>query len=119
MSKIKIRGARRAVKNLNRQIRKIEGRTDKGLLAAAKFVEGESNENVPQKFGVLIGSSFSRLGGKLLAVVGYTAKYAPFVHEMPDTYNFTKPGTGPRFLLNALTHNTKTILQIIQRRIKI
>lgn len=119
---VRIRGRRSTIRGLNREIAKIKGRTSQGLLAAALFVEGESNENVPQRKGVLINSSFSDVGslnGKPVARAGYTAKYAPFVHEMPESYNFTKPGTGPKFLQNAVVQNPGTILNIIRRRVKV
>ena len=55
----------------------------------------------------------------MVARVGYTAKYAPYVHEMPSSFNYTKPGTGPKFLEKAIKNNIKTILDIIQRRAKV
>lgn len=119
---VRIRGVRSTIRGLNREIGKIKGRTSEGLLAAALFVEGESNENVPQKKGVLINSSFTSvgaIGGKPTARAGYTAKYAPHVHEMPESNNFTKPGTGPKFLQNAVVQNPSEILNIIRRRVKI
>lgn len=119
---VRIRGKRSTIRGLNREISKIKGRASTGLLAAALFVEGESNEIVPQKHGVLIGSSFASSGsinGKPVARAGYTAKYAPHVHEMPETNNFTKPDTGPKFLQKAVTQNTSEILNIIRRRIKV
>ena len=118
---IKIRGKKTVLKNLNRAIGKIEGNTAKGMLAAGLFVEGEANEIVPQRLGGLINSSFTGVGKiakKIIVRVGYTVGYAPFVHEMPETNNFTKPGTGPKFLFNAVTKNSKKILQIIRARAK-
>lgn len=120
-SKIKISGKKGVLRNLNRAIEKIEGNTFRGMLAAGLFVEGESNEIVPQKDGFLINSSFTSIGkiaGRIIARVGYTKKYAPFVHEMPETNNFTKPGTGPKFLFKAATGNSRKILQIIRARAK-
>lgn len=118
---IKIKGQKDVLKNLNRAIQKIEGNTAKGMLAAGLFVEGESNEIAPHDKGVLIGSSFTSLGTflkKIFVRVGYTAGYGPFVHEMPESNNFTKPGTGPKFLWKAITQNTQKILRIIQARAK-
>ncbi len=118
---IKIRGEKAVLKNLNRAIVKIEGNTTKGMLAAGLFVEGESNEIVPQRLGGLINSSFTsvgRLAKRIIVRVGYTVNYAPFVHEMPETNNFTKPGTGPKFLWKAVTTNSMKILQIIRARAK-
>lgn len=122
--KIKVKGMNKVLKNLNREIRSINGKTKEGVLAAVTFIEGESNELVPQDKGVLINSSFSGvrkqfiLFGKIVGRVGYTAKYADIVHEMPETNNFTKPGTGPQFLLKAVTRNAQIILKIIRNRVK-
>jgi len=119
---VKFKGRRVVMGNLRREINKIEKDASKGLIAAGLFVEAESNENTPHDQGVLINSSFvgpvnERLG-KQFVQVGYTAKYAPFVHEMPETNNFSKPGTGPKFLQNALVRNTSKILAIIKSRVK-
>ncbi len=117
-----VRGLPAVLKNLNRQIAKIEGRTGKGLLAAALFVKGEAQEITPQKTGVLINSAFASsamVNKQPVARVGYTAKYAPFVHEMPESNNFTKPDTGPKYLQKAVFNNQQVILNIIQKRAKI
>lgn len=118
---IRIRGKKNVLSNLNRSIKKIEGNTFKGMLAAGLFVEGESNEIAPQDKGKLINSSFTsvgRIAKRIIARIGYTANYAPFVHEMPESNNFTKPGTGPKFLWKAATRNSSKILQIIRARAK-
>lgn len=118
---IKIKGKRNVLRNLNRSIEKIEGNTAKGMMAAGLFVEGESNEIAPQDKGVLIGSSFTvvgRIAKKIIARVGYTADYADHVHEMPESNNFSKLGTGPKFLWKAVTQNTRKILEIIRSRAK-
>lgn len=52
--------------------------------------------------GRVDGPNFS--GHNVWVTVGYggpAVDYALFVHEMPDTYNFTTPGTGPKYLENA------------------
>ena len=115
---IKVKGGDKVIKNLNREIAKIKGNIDKGLIAAAVFIEGESNQIVPHDTGDLLGSSFSGPVKKGLVRIGYTAGYAPFVHEMPSSNNFTKPGTEPGFLLKAVTRNVNVILRIIHRRAK-
>lgn len=119
---IKITGQKQVLSNLNREIMTIERNTAKGLLAAGLFVEGESNEHTPHDLGALVNSSFVNPPaverGKLLVLVGYIAKYATFVHEMPESNNFSKPGTGPKFLQNTLFGNTRKILAIIKSRVK-
>lgn len=122
--KIKVKGMNKVLKNLNKEIKSINGKTKEGVLAAVTFIEGESNEIVPHDKGKLIGSSFSGVSkrfilfGKIIGRVGYTAKYADFVHEMPETNNFTKLGTGPQFLLKTVTRNAQIILKIIRSRAK-
>lgn len=106
--------------NLNKEIRKIEGRTKEGLFEAGIFIQGESMEVVPVKFGPLINSAFTnppveRQRGPVVTV-GYTQKYAPFVHEMPASFNYTKPGTGPKYLQKPISENHANILRIIQKR---
>ena len=119
---IKIRGKKQVLSNLNRAISKIEGNTAKGMLAAGLFIEGESNEIVPHDKGGLINSSFTSgpaiIAKRIIVRIGYLIGYAPFVHEMPLSNNFTKAGTGPKFLWKAATKNSKKILQIIKSRAK-
>ena len=118
---IKIRGKKKVLRNLNKAIIKIEGNTERGMLKAGLFIEGESNEIVPHDTGKLIGSSFAvvgRIAKRIIARIGYEAKYAAFVHEMPESNNFSKPGTGPKFLWKAVTKNSKRILEIIRSKAK-
>jgi hypothetical protein len=113
-------GLNEVMRNLNREIQNIEGDIDDGLLAAAIFVEGESNEIVPHDTGNLLNSSFHRVNRQThTATVGYTSRYAPYVHEMPRTFNYTKPGTGPKFLQRSIAENQTRILSIIANRARI
>lgn len=117
----RIRGNTDILRNLRREVKKIDGDISDGLGVAAKFIEGEAKELTPVQFGVLINSAFSgvaRVGGKILARVGFTAKYAPFVHEMPQGTNFGKPGSERKFLERAVIRNTDKILSILRRKAK-
>lgn len=115
-----IKGLGDVLRNLSKEISKIEGASADGLLEAAVFVQGKSIEIVPHDQGVLIKQSFSDVDrDKLISRVGYTTEYAPYVHEMPATFNYTKPGTGPKFLERPVKENTRTILKIIADRAKI
>lgn len=114
-----LRGSDVVKRNLRRALDNMTDGAEQGLLAAATFISGEAGEITPQEFGVLINSRFvdtGRDGGGLVARVGYTALYAVFVHEMPETNNFTKPDTGPKFLERPLDENHQTILRIIAKR---
>ena len=115
---VKVTGLSEVIGNLNREMSNIKGDTMTGLRKAGLFIENESNEIVPQDKGVLINSSFSGTGlavGIPTVRIGYTAKYAPIVHEMPANFNYTKPGTGPKFLEKAVKNNAPAILKIIKK----
>ncbi len=130
---VTVTGIDEVLSNLKKQIGKIEGDINDGLEIAAKFVEGESNEMAPHDLGVLINSSFSGIDrAKKIARVGYTAKYAPMVHEsrqklkgVPRPKRNGRPnGTfwdrgEPKFLQKSIARNTKQILAIIAKRAKI
>lgn len=114
---VTVRGEKDLMRNLNKEVKKIDGDISKGLKAAMIFIIGKAIEITPKEHGVLRGSAFTSVDDKK-ARVGYTAKYAPFVHEMPETNNFTTPDTGPKFLEKAIFNNTKTIIEIIRKRAK-
>lgn len=62
--------------------------TEEGMREAVLFIEGESLELVPVDFGFLKNSSFTQVTENNISVtgtVGYTAKYAAYVHEAPMT----------------------------------
>lgn len=113
-----ITGLKEAEANLNKAVLSIDGNLFKGVKAAGVFVQGEAQEITPQRKGVLINSAFNDVEETEkgpVAIVGYTANYAAAVHEMPDTTNFTKPGTENKFLEKAVTRNFNTVLNIIKR----
>jgi len=114
-----IKGLDNVIANLNKEIKKIEGATLKGLLAAGTFIKEESQLITPHDKGVLINDAFSQQSGAMSVTIGYTKKYAPFVHEMPSDTNWTKPGTGNKFLEKAVKNNIPEILAVIQKRAKI
>lgn len=43
--------------------------------------------------------------------VGFAADYAAKVHEMPDTNNFTEPGSGPKYLEKKLIKNREKYME--------
>lgn len=56
---------------------------ESNLLKSGKVIEDEDGD----------GPSF---------VIEYRSEYAAAVHEMPSTFNFSRPGTGPKYLQRAI-----------------
>lgn len=115
---VKVIGLENAHRNLFKEIKKIKGDVRKGLRAAGNFIKAKSVEITPALTGALRGSAFvSTEGGNNPKLrVGYTVSYAPIVHEMPETFNYSTPDTGPKFLEKAVTQNVRAILEIIKKR---
>lgn len=120
---VKIKGLSDVIVNLQREVNAIEGRTRTGLSLAGAFVQGEAVAVTPVEFGTLHNSAFTVTTPPgvrpIVTTVGYTAHYAPYVHEMPLTNNFTKPGTGPKFLQKAVSENVPEIVGLIRQHAEI
>ena len=113
-----LRGKKEFLDKLHRQIETFHKDAQKGLVKAALFVQGEAQDMTPTKTGLLVNSAFTDVEN-LKARVGYKAEHAPFVHEMPTAFNYTKPDTGPKFLEKAFKENPRTIMRIIRDEVKI
>lgn len=46
--------------------------------------------------------------------VGFSAEHALPVHQMPEDYDFTTPGTGPKFLEGPFLENRDRYVEIIK-----
>ena len=62
-------------------------------------------------------SSFSAPKGPGL-VMGFSANYAVYVHEMVDA-NFQRPDAGAKFFEASIRRNTEEVLKIIKENVKI
>ena len=126
----KIDGRKTILKNLRREIAAIEGDILVGLKKAAVLVEEEAVDRAPIEFGTLRDSSFTTSArlpeDRSIAVIGFTAKYAPFVHEMPMKLK-GQPRTGKnskgvywqdgenKFLEKAVVQNVRQIIDIVAK----
>jgi hypothetical protein len=72
------------------------------LSIEANEIFAESQDLVPVRESILQGSGVVSKPKKdsrgVYVLVGYGTKYALPVHEMPDSTNWTKPGTGSKYL---------------------
>ncbi len=141
---LKIRGEKEIIKNLNLEILKIDGDVRSGLQAAGLFIQAESQKLTPVDSSVLRNSAFSstiKTADGSSMNVGYTAEYAPWVHEMPMTlkgqprkdFGTTRKGVSfgggsgkgvywqdgeNKFLEKAVVRNSGKIINIIKKRVK-
>jgi hypothetical protein len=116
--------------NLNKEIRLIEGRSMKGLIEAAAFIRTDMDKTpplIPVKTGNMRSSWFTipyRLLHKMAVIIGFSANYSIYVHEMTDDkyskpIEWTRPGSGPKFFQAAIGRNTNRILEIIRRNARV
>jgi hypothetical protein len=90
---------------------------DQALHQDALELEADSVAVVPVEEAELQRSSrVEKIDGGY--TVGYYKDYALYVHEMPDTNNFTKPGTGPKFLQRPHERRVKDFEGRMARRLK-
>lgn len=115
---VRVEGLEEVTKNLNAEIKKIEGKTMGGLLKAGYIVQAEALRRTPVDTGNLRGSSYTRKAqdGSLSVEIGYGAAYALYVHENMDA-NF-KVGQA-KFLETALFDKSGEVLEVIAREAKI
>lgn len=95
--------------------KKTEVKLTRGLIAAGRRLQRESQLVVPIKTGNLKGSAFTRnMGGKGKTadiVVGYTAGYAIYVHELIHSQH--KEGKQAKYLEEPARIHRDTLLKII------
>jgi hypothetical protein len=122
-------GGTQILKNFRKEVKNIKGDISTGLRLGLAHIEGEAVENAPVEFGVLRNSAFHwvrRTMRRISGRVGFTAEYAPFVHEMPEI-NKGKPrpapkrgsfwqGGGNKFLERAVIENLSAVLSLIKRK---
>jgi len=106
--------------NVSRKMAKVAVRERGALAKAALLVKRGSMEHCPVgDTGNLVNSHETEVmpdgafGSR--AEIRVTADYAVYVHEMPETYHFRKPGSGPKFLERALFENQKRVFDILVR----
>lgn len=121
-----LKGINKVLKNLNKEIMKINNRTMGGLISAAADIR-EDMDNTPPLIPVetsnLRGSWFTNsfyVGKNPAVQIGFNAEYAAQVHEKTEPkVKWSRPGSGPKFLEAALKRNFKNILETIKEKSQI
>ncbi|HDS00519.1 MAG TPA: HK97 gp10 family phage protein [candidate division Zixibacteria bacterium] len=117
-SRVTFTGLNRVLANLNREISGIRGRTRAGMQKAALIVQRRSMELTPVKTGNLRASAYHTmidLPKGPGAEIGYTASYAPFVHEIDRFHNIGQW----KFLETALKDKQGEVLEAIRSKVKV
>lgn len=124
----------RVTSDISKNLRKFIGAETKSLVRgvgkAVLFVKGEAVQLAPIEFGPLRGSAFSQVEKTSRGVrgrAGFTARYAPFVHEAPMKLK-GQPRVGGKgvywqggenkFLSKAVNRNKMQIIKIIAKEAK-
>ncbi len=132
-----ISGLDKVLANLNKAINGISINGQAGLIEAGALVRREGQKQTPVDTANLVNSWYGptifRHPDGVVAELGLTASYAPFVHEMTGA-NFTVPRPSAqskarkkgakstakaKFLEDPLKENEKRILAIIARKTKL
>lgn len=92
------------------KILEIEGATKKGLLAAGLLIETESIQRTPKDTGNLRNTAFTQTTEDGVQV-GYTADYAPYVHENLESHH---PIGEAKFLERAMNDKEAEALELIK-----
>lgn len=139
-----LKGLDDVLRNLNREIKAIEGRSLKGMLLAVAEIRRDIDQIPPkvpigptaeqvaalEKMGIyrehgtgnLRASWFSEplnLPTGPAVIFGHAANYAAYVHEMIGAIHWSRPGAGPKWLQAHIRRTKDRTLRIIGENARI
>lgn len=128
-----IKGYKQLRANLNKTLRKdIPKLAENAAHVAGSIIGGYATLMTPIDTSNLVNSQYrtvSKDGTKVIAAIGYTAKYAAAVHEAPGSLkgrprmngrgNYWDPDANPKFLEQAATENMQEIDSAIKKAMKL
>jgi len=139
-----LKGLDNVLRNLNREVKAIEGRSLQGMLLAVAEIRKDIDSKQPlvpigpsaaqvealKKAGIYrkLGTGNLRISWfsepLMLAIgpaviFGHSANYAAYVHEMIGEINWSRPGAGPKWLQSAIRGSKERTLRIIQENARI
>jgi hypothetical protein len=124
MAETYLKGLDDVMKNLNKEVQAIEGKTMKGLIKAAIIVRRDMDKTspkIPVDTGNLRSSWFVTPVSsptKPILIAGFSANYALWVHENMEAKR-VRPGSGAKFYEASLNRNHGAMIQAIKDEIKI
>ena len=130
-----IKGMAQVRKNLRQQLTlAIPSDAERAMHIATSIIGGYASLMTPVDTSNLINSQYrivKNTGTKVIAAIGYTAKYAAAVHAKPGTLrgkgimrssgrgNYWDPDAEPKFLSKAGDDNLSEIDQAVERAMKL
>ena len=112
-------------KGFEKYLKKHKIESAAALEKVAAFVLADAvNEQptVPKKTGTLRRSqaiSKAQIGRKGISIVfGFNTEYAARLHEAPSNWNWSEPGSGPKYLQSKLEKNMKKYMKQVAEEIK-
>lgn len=125
MANTKVIGLDRVLFNINREVNSMVGRTVKGMMLAMEHLETQMDTispTVPEDTRAMRESWYifpvARPGNPIV-MAGYTSPYAPAVHEMIGPVNWTKAGSGAKWLQIHFARNRMEMQLIIAQHAQI
>jgi hypothetical protein len=120
-----VSGTEKVFARLNKELLAVEGRTYNGMYEAVKFLENQMDTIQPlvPEDTKAMRKSWYILGSKRAMNptinAGYRAYYAPIVHEMGQNVNWTRKGSGPKWLQIHFARNIQQMKLIIAANARI
>ena len=130
-----IKGMAQVRSNVRKQLTlAIPSHAERAMHIATSIIGGYATLMTPVDTSNLINSQYrivKNTGTKVVAAIGYTAKYAAAVHEKPGTLrgagvprasgrgNYWDPDAEPKFLSKAGDENLAEIDQAVERAMKL
>jgi len=112
-------------KGFEKYLKKHKVESAAALEKVAAFVLADAvNEQptVPKKTGTLRRSqavSKAQIERKGISIVfGFNTEYAARLHEAPSNWNWSEPGSGPKYLQSKLEKNMKKYMKQVAEEIK-
>lgn len=121
-----VRGLSETIAGLDKAQRAVFKKRRNSLSTVGLFVQAEAQKRVPVEYGNLASSAFTEVRLDHIVTVGFTAKYAPVVHENLEQKLKGRPRAsgkgvywGPtgenKFLQKAADQNARKITRILAK----
>jgi len=121
---VRLKGINNVMRNINRELSKIKGRSIGGMVLAAAHIRRDMDQTpplIPVDTGNLRASWFvhsATSAGQPLVTMGFSASYAAAVEKSKRFKQGKRPNSGPRFFESSLDRNHKNIIRIIAANAK-